>query len=85
MNKQFELSFPQWNLVNKNGGMSGTLKECLDELFYSDSQRLHPEFYQKFKNDCLNYGYASVNGWTVYYNTLEDESSLNCNEINADS
>lgn len=81
MSKQFDPNTSQWTVVHHHGGFGETtLQDCLDEIFsytdYSGSPRLSPELYKEFKNNCLKYGYASVNAWTVYYDTAEGESSL---------
>lgn len=84
MNRRFDPQSNQWTVVYRHGGLGGTLQDCLDELFsftdYSGPPRLNPELYNEFKNSCLKYGYASVDGWTVYYDTIEGESSLGKNE-----
>lgn len=81
MSKRFDPNRPQWMVVHNQGGLGGgTLQDCLDKLFsytdYSNSALLSPELCKIFKNSCLKYGYASVNGLTVYYETVESESSL---------
>ncbi|MBD2414515.1 hypothetical protein FACHB389_31500 [Nostoc calcicola FACHB-389] len=85
MSKRFDPNSLQWTVVYRHGGLSGTLQVCLDELFsdtdYSGTRQLNPESYKEFKDNCLKYGYASVNGWTVYYETVEGESSLIRNQI----
>lgn len=84
MSKRFDPDSLQWTVVYCHGGLSGTLQVCLDELFsytdYSGPPRLNPESYKEFSNNCLKYGYASVDGWTVYYDTVEGESSFGRNE-----
>ena len=80
MSRRFNPNVSQWTVVHGCGGLGGSLQDCLNELFfyteYSGPPQLNPEIYKEFKNNCLKYGYASVDNWTVYYETVEGESSL---------
>ncbi|HEY9750697.1 MAG TPA: GIY-YIG nuclease family protein [Allocoleopsis sp.] len=84
MSGRFDPEICQWIVTHYDWGMGGTLQDCLEVLFSSTDDSGPPQLaldlHKEFKSSCLKNGYASADGWTVYYATIKGESSLDRNE-----